>query len=99
MSNTTDKKELKKEQESGITGRTKAMMIAFVFSLAFVAMVAPSAMAGTLNDTLSPILGDVAELFTPIVALIIAIVPAILTVSVIGFVLGIFDAILTKIKL
>jgi hypothetical protein len=57
------------------------------------------ASAASLNDSISPILTDVAELFTPLLTLIIAAVPIIIAISVIGFILGIFAAILGKLNI
>ena len=57
------------------------------------------ASAATLNESISPILTSVSELFTPLLDLILAAIPLIIALSVIGFILGIFDAILTKIKI
>lgn len=57
------------------------------------------ASAASLNDSVSPILTDVASLFTPLLALILAAIPLVISVAVIGFVLGLFDAIINKIKI
>ena len=54
------------------------------------------ASAATLNESIGPILESVTELFVPLLALIIAAVPLIVAISVIGFVLGILAAILAK---
>ena len=56
------------------------------------------ASAATLNESIGPILTSVTELFVPLLALIIAAVPLIVAISVIGFVLGILAAILSKLK-
>jgi hypothetical protein len=61
-------------------------------------MAAPVA-AGSLNDSVSPILEDVASMFTPLLSLILAAIPLIISVAVIGFVMGLFKAILDKISL
>ena len=54
------------------------------------------ASAATLNESIGPILTSVTELFVPLLALIIAAVPLIVAISVIGFILGILAAILGK---
>lgn len=56
------------------------------------------ASAGTLNDTIYPLIEDVADLFTPILDLVIAAVPVIVAVAIIGFILGILAAILSQMK-
>jgi len=55
--------------------------------------------AATLNESIGPILESVAELFVPLLALVIAAVPLIIAISVIGFVLGILAAILQKLQI
>lgn len=57
------------------------------------------ASAATLNESISPILTSVTELFTPLLAMVLAALPLIISLSVISFVLGIFAAILAKIKI
>jgi len=96
MSN--DSKELKKESKSGITGRVKAKLTAFLMMLISMAFMAAPVAAGSLNDSVSPILEDVASLFTPLLSLILAAIPLIISVAVIGFVMGLFGAILDKIR-
>jgi len=55
--------------------------------------------AATLNESIGPILESVAELFVPLLALVIAAVPLIIAISVIGFILGILAAILQKLHI
>ena len=55
--------------------------------------------AGDLNNSVSPLLYELPALFTGIVALIIAAVPIIIVLSIVAFLLGLFDGILGKIKL
>lgn len=62
------------------------------------ATLAPYASAATLNESIGPILDSVTELFVPLLALIIAAVPLIVAISVIGFILGILAAILGKLR-
>jgi VIT1/CCC1 family predicted Fe2+/Mn2+ transporter len=57
------------------------------------------ASAATLNESISPILTSVTELFVPLLALIIAAVPLIIALAVIGFILGILGAILGKLNI
>lgn len=57
---------------------------------------APYAMAGTLNDSVSPIIADVTALFGPMLSLIVAAVPLVVATAMIGFILGILGAILSK---
>jgi hypothetical protein len=56
------------------------------------------AQAATLNESISPILSSVTELFVPLLALVIAAVPIMIAMALIGFILGIFAAILDKLK-
>ena len=55
--------------------------------------------AGELNNSVSPLLYELPALFTGIVALVIAAVPIIIVLSIVAFLLGLFDGILGKIKL
>jgi len=73
------------------------MRILAVTTVSLVALV-QYAQAATLNESIGPILESVAELFVPLLALIIAAVPLIVAISVIGFILGILAAILSKLK-
>jgi len=57
------------------------------------------AQAATLNESISPILTSVTELFVPLLALILAAVPLIIALAVIGFVLGIMSNILSMLKI
>jgi hypothetical protein len=98
MSNDYKEAESPKKPKSGLTAAIKAKL-AVVFMLFSMALMAAPAAAGQLNDTISPILEDVASIFTPLLTLIIAVIPLIIAVSLIGFVLGIFDAVIHKIKL
>lgn len=56
------------------------------------------ASAGTLNTSVYPLVVDVAELFTPILTLVIAAVPVIIATAMIGFILGVLAAILSKLR-
>lgn len=57
------------------------------------------ASAGNLSDSVSPILTDVALLFIPLLALILAAIPIIIAMAIIGFILGLLAAILGAIKI
>lgn len=72
-----------------------AFAVTFMFALV---ATQPVAAAG-MNDSISPILTDVAALFTPLLSLVIAAIPLIVAIAVIGFVLGILAAILGKLKI
>lgn len=52
-----------------------------------------------LNGTIGPILDSVVALFPTLLALVLAALPIIIAMALIGFVLGIFDGILSKIKI
>ena len=57
------------------------------------------AQAATLNESISPILTSVTELFVPLLSLILAAVPLIVALAVIGFVLGIMSNILGMLRI
>jgi len=57
------------------------------------------AQAATLNESISPILTSVTELFVPLLTLILAAVPLIVALAVIGFVLGIMSNILGMLRI
>ena len=61
-----------KEKVKGIFASTKAKLL--VTSVSLVGLV-QYAQASTLNESISPILTSVAELFVPLLALVIAAVP------------------------
>ena len=67
--------------------------------LAVTTMTTGLASAATLNDSIGPILDSVSALFVPLLNLIIGAVPLIIALAVIGFILGIFSAILTKLRI
>lgn len=56
-------------------------------------------MATDLNSTIGPVLDGVILLFPTLLSLVLAAVPIIIAMALIGFVLGIFDGILGKIRL
>jgi hypothetical protein len=74
--------------------RTKALLLVGAAG----ATLAPYAFAGDLNDSISPILDDMVELFAPLLELIIAAVPLIIAIALIGFIIGILDGILSKLR-
>jgi uncharacterized membrane protein len=55
-------------------------------------------MAFDLNATLSPIMTSVIDILPLFLDLVVAIVPIVITLSVVGFLLGFFDRILAMIK-
>lgn len=59
----------------------------------------PLVSAGSLNDSVSPIIGDMVDLFTPMLSLVVAAVPLIIAVSMISFILGILSAILGRLRM
>jgi len=52
-----------------------------------------------LNGSIGPILDGVVLLIPSLIALIVGLVPAIIAISVIGLVVGIFDGIIGKFKM
>ena len=52
-----------------------------------------------LNSSIGPVLDGVILLFPTLLALVLAALPIILAMALVGFVLGIFDGILGKIRL
>jgi len=63
------------------------------------ALVASASAAIDLNGTLGPILDSMILLIPTIIELIVAIVPAILTMAVVGFLVAFFDKILGMMRL
>lgn len=85
-----------------VSSMRKTPAFGVMFALAFVAMLTAlcgPASAGTLNTSVSPIIEDVASLFTPLLTLVIAAVPVIIATGMIGFILGVLAAILAKMHL
>ena len=80
-----------KEKVKGVLATTKAKLA--ITSVSLIGLV-QYASAGTLNDSVGPILDSVILLFVPLLALIIAAVPLIIAISIIGFILGLLDGIL-----
>lgn len=75
--------------------RTKALLAVGTAGVTLM----PYVSAGTLNDSVYPLITDVSELFTPILTLVIAAVPVIVATGMIGFILGVLAAILQKMHL
>jgi ABC-type phosphate/phosphonate transport system permease subunit len=97
---TNVKIEQEKKNAQAKVSASRVMGIPMALGLAFmVMMIFQPVSAGNLSDAVSPILNDVADLFTPLLNLVIAAVPLIISLAIIGFVLGIFTAILLKLKL
>ena len=82
---------------------TPAFGVSFALGFAFLLMalagIGVPADAATLNESISPILSSVTELFTPLLAMVVAAVPLIISIAIIGFIMGILDAILNKLKI
>lgn len=51
-----------------------------------------------LNDSVGPVLQDVALIFVPLLAMILGAIPLIISLALIGFILGLLAAILLKMK-
>jgi len=85
------------EKVKGIVATTKgkALIVAGTASMYLVQY----ASAGNITDGISPVITDVTELLPLMLALVIAALPIIVALAVIGFLLGLFDGILGKIKL
>lgn len=62
-------------------------------------VMAASAATMDLNGTIGPILDSVVELIPGIVNLIVAIVPAVIVLSVVGFIVAFFSRILGMLKI
>lgn len=58
-----------------------------------------AASAGTLAGNISPILADIVDLMPSLLSLVVGVVPILITLALVGFILGIFDGILGKIRL
>lgn len=62
-------------------------------------LVASASAAIDINGTIGPILDSMIELIPTIISLIVAIVPAVLVMAVVGFIVAFFDKILGMLKL
>ena len=76
------------------TWKVKAFGLLTTASLFLVASVSAVDFSGITNVT-----DDVALLFVPLVAVVIAAIPIMIVLAIVGFILGLFDAILSKIKM
>ena len=79
------------------TTKGKALLVVGTASATIVQYA--SAATPTLNESIGPILTSVVELFPSLLALVLAALPIIIAISVIGFILGLFDGILGKIRI
>jgi len=52
-----------------------------------------------INSSIGPVLDGVIALFPTLLSLVLGAIPIIIAMSLIGFVLGIFDGILSKLKI
>jgi hypothetical protein len=57
------------------------------------------ASAGNLSESITPMLTDVAEIFVPLLALILAAIPIIIAMALISFILGLLTGILHSIHI
>ena len=69
-----------------------------VLGLLMSGLVGIASAATDLNATLGPLLDSVAALFTPLLNLILAAIPLIVSLAMITFILGILSAILNRLK-
>ena len=76
------------------TWKVKAFGLLTTASFFLVASVSAVDFSGITNVT-----DDVALLFVPLVAVVIAAIPIMIVLAIVGFILGLFDAILSKIKM
>ena len=70
------------------------IMGAFAMGSGLIAVVS----AGDINDSVGPLLDSIPALFTSLVALVIAAIPIMIVLAIVGFILGLFSAILSKIR-
>jgi hypothetical protein len=56
------------------------------------------ASAAALNDSIAPIIAGLTLLFTPLLAVIVAAIPIIVTIAIVGFIMGILSMILEKLR-
>ena len=83
------------------TEKIVAAVAAPLATLAAVSQIAPPASAASfdINETVGPILQGVSALIPDIVNLIVAVVPAIIVLAVVGFIVAFLDKILSMLKL
>ena len=74
--------------------RVKLALVSLMSMLALIGVV-----AADLNSSVGPLLDSLIALFVPILALIVAAVPIIITMAIIGFIVGLLAAILAKLKM
>ena len=79
-----------KEKVKGVLASAKMKLA--ITSVSLIGLVQYA--SADLNSSIYPILADVVLLFVPLLALIIAAVPLIIAISIIGFILGLLDGIL-----
>lgn len=56
-------------------------------------------MAADLNASVGPILDQLVQLFVPILAMILGMIPIVVTIAILSFILGILSVILKKIEI
>ena len=74
------------------------MKLALASLMSIVALVA-TVSAVDINTSVGPLLDQIVQLFIPLLALIVGAVPIIITMAIIGFIVGILAAILSKLKM
>jgi uncharacterized membrane protein YgaE (UPF0421/DUF939 family) len=84
------------EFKQKIADRVSASRMA-ILSLMLTGLVG-MASAAALNDSIAPIIAGVTLLFVPLLAVIVAGVPVIVTIAIISFILGILAMILGKLR-
>lgn len=78
-----------------VEARFRIALVATTMSLSLIGLV----QAGTLNDSVTPIIAEVTKLFVPLLAVILAALPVVITMGILAFVLGLLAAILLKMKI
>lgn len=98
QSNTVENKGIVEKLRERIAEK-KARVLAFMsVSLLFLVSNA-SAAAFDINGTIGPIIDGVALLFTPLLNLVLAYLPVVIVIAIIGFVLGILSNIMGSMKM
>ena len=85
------------ELKQKVADRVSAYRMA-ILSLMLSGLVGMASAGTALNDSITPILTGVTLLFTPLLAVIVAGIPLIVTIAIIAFILGILNMILGKLR-
>lgn len=86
-----------KERITGFAQDSKVKIVGLIAAGSGLVMSASAAV--DLNATISPILTSLTELIPGIIDLVVAVVPAIIVLAVVGFIVAFFDKILGMMKL